>query len=59
MTDIDLALAAVADRGAKLPSAEIVRDDMAAAIDAGFNDGDWSVLAKIARRRAGLPDDAA
>ncbi len=59
MKDVDLALAAAADRGAILPSAEIVRGNMAAAIDAGFADRDWSVLAKIARRRAGLADDVA
>lgn len=59
MKDVDLARAAAADRGATLPSAEIARANMAAAIDAGFADRDWSVLAKIARRRAGLGDDVA
>ncbi len=59
LKDVDLALAAAADRGATLPSAEIVRGNMAAAIDAGFADRDWSVLAKLARRRAGLADDVA
>lgn len=59
MKDVDLALAAAADRGATLPSAEIARANMAAAIDAGFADRDWSVLAKIARRKAGLAEDVA
>lgn len=59
MKDVDLARAAAADRGAMLPSADLVRGNMAAAIDAGFADRDWSVLAKIARRRAGLGDDVA
>jgi 3-hydroxyisobutyrate dehydrogenase-like beta-hydroxyacid dehydrogenase len=59
MKDVDLALAAAADRGAALPSADIVRGTMQGAIDAGFADRDWSVLAKIARRRAGLGDDVA
>jgi 3-hydroxyisobutyrate dehydrogenase-like beta-hydroxyacid dehydrogenase len=59
LKDVDLALAAAAGRGAVLPSAEIVRANMAAAIDAGFADRDWSVVAKIARRRTGLGDDVA
>ncbi len=54
MKDVDLARAAAADRGATLPSAEVVRASMAEAIDAGLADRDWSVLAKIARRRAGI-----
>ena len=57
--DVDLALAAAAAKGASLPAAEIVRDNMATALDAGFADRDWSVVAKIARRRAGLGDDVA
>ena len=59
LKDVDLARAAAADRGATLPSADIVRASMASAIDAGFADRDWSVLAKAARRRAGLGDDVA
>lgn len=59
LKDVDLARAAAAARGATLPSAEIARGNMAAAIDAGFADRDWSVLAKLARRRAGVPDDVA
>ena len=59
LKDVDLARAAAADRGATLPSAEIVRGHMQDAIDAGFADRDWSVLAKVARRRAGLGDDVA
>jgi 3-hydroxyisobutyrate dehydrogenase-like beta-hydroxyacid dehydrogenase len=59
LKDVDLALAAAADRGAVLPAADIVRGNMAAAIAAGFADRDWSVLAKFARRRAGLADDVA
>ena len=59
LKDVDLARAAAADRGATLPSAEIVRGHMQDAIDAGFADRDWSVLARVARRRAGLGDDVA
>ncbi len=59
MKDVDLARAAAADRGATLPSAEVVRAHMAAAIDAGWGERDWSVLARIARARAGLAVDLA
>ncbi len=59
MKDVDLALAAAADVGATLPAAEIARSNMAAAIDAGFADRDWSVLAKMARRRAGVREEVA
>lgn len=59
LKDVDLALSAAAARGASLPSVDIVRDNMASAIEAGFAARDWSVLAKIARRQAGLADDVA
>ena len=59
MKDVDLALDAARAKGAVLPSAELVRGHMQAGIDAGFADKDWSITAKMARRRAGLPDDVA
>jgi len=57
LKDVNLALAA-APAGA-LPSAQIVRENMEAAVAAGLADKDWSVLAKAARRRAGLGEDVA
>ena len=57
LKDVNLALAA-APAGA-LPSAQIVRENMEAAMAAGLADKDWSVLAKAARRRAGLGEDVA
>lgn len=59
LKDVNLALDAAAAKGAALPSAEIVRENMLAAIDSGWADKDWSILAKQARRRAGLPDGEA
>jgi 3-hydroxyisobutyrate dehydrogenase-like beta-hydroxyacid dehydrogenase len=59
LKDVDLALDAAKAKGATLPSAEIVRGNMAQAVDAGMGARDWAILAKIARRRAGLADDIA
>ena len=59
LKDVNLALDAAKARGATLPSAEIVRENMEVAIEQGFGDKDWSVVAKVARRRAGLPDGVA
>ena len=54
LKDVNLALDAAREKGATLPSAEIVRENMMQAIDQGLGDKDWSIVAKIARRRAGL-----
>ncbi|MDB5816377.1 MAG: NAD(P)-dependent oxidoreductase [Rhizobacter sp.] len=59
LKDVKLALSAAEARGAHLPSAEIVRSNMEAAVDAGLGGKDWSIVAKIARRRGGLGDDVA
>jgi len=59
LKDANLALEAAGAVQASLPSAEIVRENMQAGIDAGLGASDWSVLAKLARRRAGLPEDVA
>lgn len=59
LKDVNLALEAAKAKNAFLPAAEIVRDNMRAAVDQGFGVKDWSVLAKMTRRRAGLPDSQA
>ena len=59
LKDVNLALDAATAKGAKLPAAEIVRDTMAQAVDQGLGAKDWSVLAKVTRRRAGLGEGAA
>ena len=56
---MNLALDAAAAKGAVLPAAEIVRENMNRAIDLGLGSKDWSILAKMVRQRAGLPDDVA
>lgn len=59
LKDVNLALEAAKTKGAVLPAAEIVRENMLEAIEQGFGSKDWSVLAKMARRRAGLDEGAA
>jgi 3-hydroxyisobutyrate dehydrogenase-like beta-hydroxyacid dehydrogenase len=49
LKDVNLALDAAKARNATLPSAEIVRRNMLAAIEQGLGDKDWSVLAKMTR----------
>lgn len=59
LKDVDLALDAAREKHAVLPAAELVRENMLQAIEAGMGDRDWSILAKMTRRRAGLADDVA
>ncbi len=59
LKDVDLALAAAEAKSVVLPSAAIVRDNMREAIDRGLGAKDWSILAKMARRRAGLDEGSA
>ena len=59
LKDVNLALDAAKAKGAALPSAEIVRENMDSAVDAGLGDKDWSALAKTARLRAGLKEGTA
>lgn len=59
LKDVNLALDAARVKQALLPAAELVRENMQRAIEAGMGDRDWSILAKMTRRRAGLPDDVA
>jgi 3-hydroxyisobutyrate dehydrogenase-like beta-hydroxyacid dehydrogenase len=59
LKDVNLAFEAADAKGTVLPGAKIVRDNMQAAVAQGLGDKDWSILAKIARRRAGLDGDKA
>ena len=54
LKDIRLALAAGEAGGVPLPFASVVRDNLTDAIGHGDADKDWSALALVARRRAGL-----
>ena len=54
LKDVDLALAAAAATGASLPAAEVVRRSLSEGIDQDLGDKDWSALAEVAHRRAGL-----
>ncbi len=59
LKDVNLALDAAKAKEASLPSAEIVRENLMAAVKQGLGDKDWSALARTARRRAGLGDGVA
>ena len=54
LKDMRLALAAGELSGVPLPFASVVRDNLIDAIGHGDADKDWSALAVVARRRAGL-----
>jgi 3-hydroxyisobutyrate dehydrogenase-like beta-hydroxyacid dehydrogenase len=47
LKDLRLATAAAEARGGKLPMLEAVRGQMSKAIDAGWGERDWSVMAEI------------
>ena len=51
LKDVKLALDAAHAKSVGLPTAEIVRKSMQAGIDKGFEDKDWSILAKFAGRQ--------
>ncbi|MDF5729697.1 MAG: NAD(P)-dependent oxidoreductase [Rhizonema sp. PD38] len=59
LKDVNLALDAAKAKHAVLPAAEIVRENLNKAVDQGLGDKDWSALAKVTRRRAGLEEGAA
>jgi 3-hydroxyisobutyrate dehydrogenase-like beta-hydroxyacid dehydrogenase len=59
LKDVNLAFEAAKEKNVVLPAAEIVRDNMQTAIAQGLGSKDWSILAKIARRRAGLDEKSA
>ncbi len=54
LKDVSLAQSEARDLGAKMPMAVLIVDQLQAAISAGFGDDDWSSLAKMAARQAGL-----
>ena len=56
LKDVNLALDAAKAKHAVLPAAEIVRENMLKAVDQRLGDKDWSALAKVTRRRAGLDE---
>jgi 3-hydroxyisobutyrate dehydrogenase-like beta-hydroxyacid dehydrogenase len=59
LKDVNLAFEAAAEKNITLPAAQIVRENMLKAIDQGLGAKDWSILAKVTRRRAGLDEDVA
>ena len=59
LKDVNLALEAAKAKQAHLPAAEIVRETMLEAVDQGLGAKDWSALAKVTRRRAGLEEGEA
>lgn len=54
LKDVNLAIAAAAANGTALPAADLVRDHLMDGIAQGLGDKDWSALAAVAHRRAGL-----
>lgn len=59
LKDVNLAIEAAKAKHALLPAAEIVRENMLKAVDQGLGDKDWSALAKVTHRRAGLVEGVA
>jgi 3-hydroxyisobutyrate dehydrogenase-like beta-hydroxyacid dehydrogenase len=59
LKDVNLAFEAAKEKNLALPAAEIVRENMLTAIAQGLGSKDWSILARIARRRAGLDEATA
>ncbi|WP_237476886.1 NAD(P)-dependent oxidoreductase [Lichenibacterium dinghuense] len=54
LKDVRLALDAAAAKGATLPAAAVVRDALVEGVEGGLGEHDWSALAEVAHRRAGL-----
>jgi 3-hydroxyisobutyrate dehydrogenase-like beta-hydroxyacid dehydrogenase len=54
LKDVELALAAAADSGVPLPTAELIREQHLAAIASGFGEKDWAALGEFIAKRAGL-----
>lgn len=59
LKDVNLALEAASETKMVLPAAQIVRENMMQAIEQGLGAKDWSIVAKVTRRRAGLPESVA
>ena len=55
LKDVELALAAAADSGVSLPTADLIREQHLAAIADGCGEKDWAALGEFIARRAGLP----
>lgn len=56
LKDVRLALAAAEAAEVPMPLASLIRDDFIAALAAGMRDDDWSSLALVSARRAGLKE---
>jgi 3-hydroxyisobutyrate dehydrogenase-like beta-hydroxyacid dehydrogenase len=54
LKDIRLLLEMADGCAAPMPFADLIRDQLAAAIEQGQGDMDWSSVSKVAARRAGL-----
>lgn len=54
LKDVNLAIDAATARGASLPAAELVRDTLNQGVAQGLGEKDWSALAEVAHRRAGI-----
>ena len=54
LKDVNLAIDAAAARGASLPAAELVRDTLNQGVAQGLGEKDWSALAEVAHKRAGI-----
>jgi 3-hydroxyisobutyrate dehydrogenase-like beta-hydroxyacid dehydrogenase len=54
LKDVELILAAAAEAGVPLPSAEVYRDTLAGAVAHGDGDRDWAVVVRERGRSAGL-----
>lgn len=54
LKDVRLALAAGEANGVPLPFASVIRDNLVDAIGHGDAESDWSAIALVARRRAGI-----
>lgn len=59
LKDVNLALDAAQARNTVLPALELVRQNMRNAVGQGWGSKDWSILAKMTRRRAGLDEESA
>ncbi len=54
LKDLRLALSAADQLEVPLPTASLIRDQLLSAVATGQGDLDWSVIARLAAKRAGL-----
>lgn len=59
LKNVTLALEAAKAKQESLLAAEIVRETMLEAVEQGLGSQDWSALAKVTRRRAGVEETEA